>query len=154
MSRRKKDNRWGDIDGGSAFVIPYTLIRHPNYTRLSPYGHKLLADLSRQYTGFNNGFLCGSWSLMKDCGWRSNITLRTAVLECEHYGLLIRTQQGGRNKPNLHGFSWRRIDEKVDHPLDRSPTTAPTNDWKDERPAFVRTAGKRKAKAKRKRTRN
>lgn len=144
MTRKKRDNRWNDIDGGNAFVIPYTLLRHPNCTRLSPYGVKLLMDLARQYTGFNNGYLCASWSLMKDCGWRSSITLYTAVVECEHYGLLIRTQQGGRNRPNLHGFSWRRIDEKKGQTLDRAPTAAPTNDWKDERPTFARTTGARK----------
>lgn len=154
MTRRKKDNRWADIDGGSAFVIPYTLLRHANFTRLSPYGHKLIMDLACQYTGFNGGYLCASWSLMRKCGWRSSVTLHTATLECEHYGLLIRTQQGGRNKPNLHGFSWRRIDEKPNQPLDRLPTTKPTDDWKEERPAFVRVTGKRKAKGKRMRVRN
>ena len=145
MSRRRKGNsRWEDIDGGSAFVIPYTVLRHPNYRRLSPYGHKLLADLACQYTGFNNGYLCASWSLMRECGWRSSVTLHDATLECEHYRLLLRTQQGGRNKPNLHGFSWRRIDEKPNHALDRLPTTAPTHDWKEEQPLFVRVTGKRK----------
>ena len=154
MKRSKKDNRWGDIDGGSAFVIPYTLLRHPNFTRLSPYGNKLILDLARQYSGFNNGYLCASRSLMRQCGWRSSVTLFTATLECEHYGLLVRTQQGGRNKPNLHAFSWRRIDDKPGQPLERLPTTKPTDDWKQERPAFERTSGKRKVKAKRKRSRN
>ena len=149
--KRKRDNRWNDIDGGSAFSIPYTLLRHTNYIRLSAYGHKLLADLARQYSGFNNGYLCASWSLMKTCGWRSSITLHTAVLECEHYGLLIRTQQGGRNKPNLHAFSWRRIDEKTGHVLDRLPTLKPTDDWKEECPRFMRTTGKRKSPSSRKR---
>lgn len=143
--RPRRENRWSDIDGGHAFVIPLTLLRHANYIRLSHHSNKLLMDLARQYTGFNNGYLCASWSLMKLCGWRSSGTLRAAVLECEHYGLLIRTQQGGRNKPNLHAFSWRRIDEKPGQPLDRQPTNKPTDDWKDERPAFV--PPKRTAKA-------
>lgn len=144
-SRQKRDNRWSDIDGGAAFIIPLTLLRHPNYIRLSHHSNKLLMDLARQYTGFNNGYLCASWSLMKQCGWHSTGTLQTAVLECEHYGLLIRTQQGGRNKPNLHAFSWRRIDEKPGQPLDRLPTSKPTDDWKGERPVFI--APKRTPKA-------
>lgn len=150
---RKRDSRWQDIDGGSAFVIPYTLLRHDNYVRLSAYGNKLIADLARQYTGFNNGYLCASWSLMKTCGWKSIHTLRTAVLECEHYRLIVRTQQGGRNKPNLHGFTWRRIDEKKNgQALDMLPTLQPNNAWKDEQPQFQRTLGKRKPKRKEKKT--
>lgn len=135
---KKADNRWSDIDGGMAYVIPLTLIRHPNYTRLSPHAHKLLADLARQYSGFNNGYLCASWSLMKESGWKSSETLWFTVLELEHYRLLIRTQQGGKNKPNLHGFTWRRIDEKPAQNLEVRPGLKPLDLWKEERPDYVR----------------
>ena len=147
MTRRKKNGpcSWSDIDGGMAFVIPVSLIRHENYKRLSPWAHKLIADLSRQYSGFNNGYLCASWSLMRECGWNSSVTLRNAVLELEHYGLIQRTQQGGRNKPNLYGFTWRRINEKPGKPLDVGPTTVPSNFWKIEKSAFVRPTGKHKS---------
>ncbi|CTP83357.1 hypothetical protein [Xanthomonas graminis] len=146
MARRKKENRWEDIDGGSAFVVPYTLLRHPNFTRLSAFGHKLLMDLARQYTGFNNGYLCASWALMQEANWNSENTVRAAMLELEHYGLIQRTQQGGKNRPNLHAFTWRRIDEKKGQPLDVSSTAKPTDLWKEERPEYNRTAGERKAK--------
>lgn len=144
MPRPKADNRWNDIDGGMAHVIPLTLIRHANYTRISPHGHKLLADLARQYTGFNNGYLCASWSLMKGAGWKSSETLWFTILELEHYRLLIRTQQGGRNKANLHGFTWRRIDEKPGHDLDVRPGTKPPDLWKETQPDFVRPAASRR----------
>ena len=145
MGRKKKDNRWADIDGGSAFTIPYTLLRHPNFIRLSAFGNKLIMDLARQYSGFNNGYLCSSWALMREAGWKSEDTVRGAMQELEHYLLIERTQQGGRNRPNLHALTWRRIDQKANHPLDVSPTTKPSDAWKKEQPPFVRTMGIRKA---------
>jgi len=134
---RNGPSNWRDIDGGNAFVIPVSLIRHENYIHLSPWAHKL-------FTGFNNGYLCAAWSLMSQCGWKSPVTLRNAILELEHYGLLQRTQQGGRNKPTLFAFTWRRISEKPGKPLDVGPTTKPTDAWKAERPLFIRTTGRRK----------
>lgn len=143
MSGKKKDTSWKEIDGKAAFVIPMTLLRHPNMVNLSPYGHKLIMDLGKQYTGFNNGYLCASWSLMEDQGWRSSATLHKAMLECEYYGLIVRTQHGGLNKPNLHGFTWRKIDEKQDRPLLIYPGSAPSNAWKEIREKFVFEASKR-----------
>jgi len=143
MGRKKKESGWSDIDGGSAFVIPYTLLRHPNFTRLSPYGVKLLIDLGRQYTGFNNGYLCASYSLMREQGWHAPMTLHKAASECEHYQLIVKTQQGSLNKPNLYAFTWRRIDEKADKPLIVAPSTKPPDAWKKEQPDFVFTPRKR-----------
>lgn len=136
MARPKKDDRWADIDGGNAFVIPLTLLHHPNFVRLSPHGHKLLMDLARQYTGFNNGYLCAAFSLLADKGWASE-TLWRSTRECEHYRLIQRTQQGGRNKPNLYAFTWRRVDFKKDRPpLDVASSTKPSDLWKEEQEPF------------------
>lgn len=145
MSTKKKDNRWNDIDGGAAFLIPITLFRHENFTRLSPWGHKLLMDVARQYSGYNNGYLCASRTLMRPCGWKSTDTLQRAVEELEHYGLLLRTRQGGRNRATLHALSWRRIDDKGNDRLDVLPTMKPTDDWKLEKTIFKRSNGARKA---------
>ncbi|UZW60272.1 hypothetical protein [Lysobacter enzymogenes] len=145
MGRKRKESRWDDIDGGAAFVVPYTLLRHPNFTRLSAYAHKLLMDLACQYTGFNNGYLCAAWTLMRDAGWKSENTMRSALLELEHYQLVQRTRQGGRNRPNLHAFTWRRIDNIRDRPLDVAATNKPNDLWKVEQPDYERTEGARKA---------
>lgn len=146
----KKDNRWSDIHGGMAFVIPVSLLRHPNCIRLSPGASKLLFDLARQYSGHNNGYLCASWALMRKQGWRAEHTLRKAQAELEHYRIIIRTQQGGRNRPTLLAFTFRRIDEKREKPLDVGPTERPVNDWLEERPDFVFQPKKRRPKAKEK----
>lgn len=136
MARPKRNDQWKHVDGGHAFVIPYTLLRHPNFTRLSCHGNKLIMDLGRQYSGFNNGYLCPSWSLMKNCGWSSPTTLRHAYLECEHYRLVVRTRQGGTNKCNLCAFTWWPIHEKPGKDLDVLPTMGPSNAWKEDRPVF------------------
>jgi len=138
MTRRKKDSSyWKEIYGGCAFIIPLAALRHDNLKRLSPYACKLLLDLGRQYSGFNNGYLCASWSLMRHQGWRSPTTLHRAMLELEHYRVIARTQQGGLNKPNLHGFTWRKINEKPGRPIDCGPSLAPSNDWQASRSEFM-----------------
>jgi len=143
VSKKKKNARFEDIDGKAAFVLPLTLIRHENWTRLTPYGNKLIMDLGAQYTGFNNGYLCASWTLMQERGWRSQDTLYRAELEIEYYGLTVRTQHGGLHKPNLYAFTWRRIDEKPGQPLELAPTERPCNAWKEPRVRFVFEEAKR-----------
>lgn len=127
--RKPGADRWADIKGGMAFVIPVALTRHESYRVLTPWAHKLLADLSTQYSGYNNGYLCAAWTLMKERGWNSRTTLAKSAAELEHYHLIERTQQGGRNRPNLYAFTWRRIDRLEGRPLEASPSTAPSNSW-------------------------
>lgn len=142
--KQKRASQWADVDGGYAFGIPYTTIRHSNFLRLSPHAVKLLIDLGRQYSGFNNGYLCESWALMKDAGWKSRDTLDLAVRECEHYRFIERTRQGDRNASNLYALTWWRVHEKPGKPLDRGPTFTPSNAWKDEQPTFNRVRPTRK----------
>lgn len=149
-NRRKHASQWADVDGGYALIIPYTLIRHPNFTRLSPHAVKLVIDLARQYSGYNNGYLCAAWTLMKDQGWRSRGTLGLAVTELEHYRVIERTKQGGRHLPNLYALSWWRISAKAEKPLDVSATLAPSNAWKQDRPAFDARANRVKLRGNRK----
>lgn len=139
----KKENRWGDIDGGAAFTIPLTCLRHRNFIRLSANACKLILDLARQYSGFNNGYLSAALTIMEPFGWRSETTIREAVAECEHYRMIVRTRQGGRNRCNLFALSWRRIDEKDDKHLDMRPTLKPGDDWKAEQPDYQRKSRKR-----------
>lgn len=132
MTKKSNKGAWNEIDGGACFAIPMTLIRHQNFRRLSPHANKLLFDLGTQYTGFNNGYLCCSWSLMKSMGWKSSNTLRRAMLELEHYRIIVRTQQGGLNKANLHALTFRKIDEKKNHDLERPPSIKPLDSWKHD----------------------
>ncbi len=143
--RRKPslENRWSDFKGGSAFMIPLTMLRHPNFVRLSPCACKLLLDLARQYSGFNNGYLSAAFTILKPNGWRSEATIREAVGECLHYGFICKTRQGGRNKCNLFAFTWRRIDEKDGKPLEMSKTMRPSDEWNTEVAQYIKPSRKK-----------
>jgi hypothetical protein len=136
-------NQWADIDGGSAFIIPVTLLRHINFVRLSPNACRLLLDLGRQYSGFNNGYLSAALSILKPVGWRSESKIREAVAECMHYQMIIKSRQGGRNRCNLFALTWLRIHEKKGRPLEISATCSPSNAWKDEIPPYVKPSRKK-----------
>lgn len=136
-------NQWNDVDGGSAFIIPVSLLRHPNFVRLSPQACKLLLDLARQYSGFNNGYLSAALSILQPVGWRSESTIREAVAECMHYQLIIKSRQGGRNRCNLFAFTWHRIHEKEGKPLDVSASMSPSNDWKLDIGQYVKPCRKK-----------
>lgn len=134
--RKRGSERWGDIKGGMAFIVPVQLTRHESWRLMTPWAHKLMADLSTQYSGYNNGYLCAAWTLMKERGWKSRTTLSSAVAELEHYRIIERTQQGGRNRPNLFGFSFRRIDRIDGRSLDVAATPIPSNAWDAFIPPF------------------
>jgi len=145
MGREKAKKH--DMPAGGALLLPLTMIRHPNWLRMSRDARALIVDLGSQYTGYNNGFLCCSMSLMKKRGWASSHTLRYAMLEAEYFGFLIRTQQGSRDhKPNLHALSWRRIDAKPGRELEVRPTLRAPDTWQQEKPAFVRPKAMKRAK--------
>lgn len=136
MAKKSKDSGWSDIHGGQAFVIPVTLLNHPNFKRLSPHATKLLFDLGRQFGGYNNGYLHAGWGRMRKEGWNSQHTLRKAMLELEHYRILVRTRQGGKNRATLHGFTFRRVIPLKGKPLDFAFPLTPSNDWLVEQAPF------------------
>ena len=129
--------QWQDVYGGSAFIMPMALLNHPNFMRIGPHTSKLVLDLGRQYSGLNNGYLCPAWELMRKQGWRSRETLAVAIAELEHYRLIVKTRQGGRNCANLYAFTWWRIHALPDKALDVIATVAPANDWLQVQPDFV-----------------
>jgi hypothetical protein len=146
--RTTKDTGWSEIYGGMAFIIPLACLRHENLIRLSPKGCKLLLTLGRQYSGFNNGYLCVTPKVLLNQGWSSASTIWEAVAECEHYGLIEKTQQGGRNKPSYYALTWRTIN-KIENrmPLDVGPTLKPSNDWLKSKPPFQKPTRKKSTPA-------
>lgn len=150
MTRKKtpKDNGWSEIYGGQAFIIPLDCLRHENLARLSPKGCKLLLTLGRQFSGFNNGYLCVTPSVLLKQGWSSASTIWEAVAECEHYGLIEKTQQGGRNRPSYYALTWRRI-HKIENraPLDAGPTLKPSNEWLNPKPSYQKPSRKKSTPA-------
>jgi hypothetical protein len=139
MKDRKKRGNWEYVDGGSAFIIPYTLLRHPKMTTVSPHVFKLIFDMGKQYAGNNNGYLLACWERMSEHGWRSRETLALAVAEAEHHKLIVKTRQGGRNRPNRYALTWWPIDWRSDDPLDgqKPVVRESSNAWKEETSPFV-----------------
>lgn len=137
-NKRRGSRAGDDMPAGGSFNIPHVVLNHPNYLRMSAYGKALLNDLGAQYNGYNNGYLCASWKVMLARGWSSSHTLRKATLELEHYRLIVRTQQGDfTNKPNLHAFTWRKIDYIAGKPPLLLDSTLRASDcWRAEQSEF------------------
>lgn len=86
------------------------MLQHLNFRRLSPRAVKLLMNVSASYSGFNNGDLAVTLTVMEPFGWKSNDQLRKALSELMHYGFLVKTRQGGRNLCSLYALGWHAID--------------------------------------------
>ena len=70
MSRRSNRPRGR---GSRPFVMFYTdMLQHPNFRRLSRRAVKLLMNVSASYSGFNNGDLAVTLTVMAPFGWKSN----------------------------------------------------------------------------------
>lgn len=122
MSRRSNRPRGR---GSRPFVMLYTdMLQHPNFRRLSHRAVKLLMNVSASYSGFNNGDLAVTLTVMKPFGWKSNDQLRKALSELLHYGFLVQTRQGGRNLCSLYALGWHAIDHcKGKHDLMETHTS-------------------------------
>lgn len=121
LTGRKEEGGW--------FALPHAVLDSPNYRALSAHAVKLLNDLGSQLRGHNNGDLCATWNILKLRGWRSRDTLTRALAELQHYGLIEKTRQGGKNFCCLYAFTWRPIDE-CRGKLDVSATPVPSGLWK------------------------
>jgi len=125
---RYKSRGKGGLENGSFAAIPHAVIRSDAWKGLTDKAKVLLVELFAQFTGKNNGDLCAAPKTMAEFGW-SNTPLHDARQELEQAGLIVKTQQGGKNRPNLYGVTWKAIDEcggKLEHP----PTHAPLGYWK------------------------
>jgi hypothetical protein len=66
------------------------MLQHPNFRRLSRRAVKLLMNVSASYSGFNNGDLAVTLTVMAPFGWKSNDQLTKALSELLHYGSLFK----------------------------------------------------------------
>ncbi|MCA1805696.1 MAG: hypothetical protein LC646_10260 [Xanthomonadaceae bacterium] len=114
-------------------AMPHHILESEQYARLSSKAVKLLLDLGGQYRGKNNGDLSAAWKIMERRGWRSRDTLVKALKELLDSGFIIKTRQGGKNKPCLYALTWKGIDE-CRGKLDMAPASVPLNLWKSGKP--------------------
>ena len=135
MSRKRFQQTKGRSESGTFAQLPHDVIRSTNWQRLSGNGVKLVIELLAQFNGKNNGDLSAPFSAMRGRGWRSTGTLKRAEREALHYGLILKTRQGGLNRCNLYAVTWKPIDDCKDK-LDVRPTRVAVGTWKAEVPAF------------------
>jgi len=133
----------GRREAGAFHALPAAVLDAPNFIALSPKGCKLVFDLLRQLRlkkggPINNGDLAIAWTLMQPNGWGSKQQLYQARDELEHYGVIVRTRQGGRHKASLYAFTWWAVNEcggKLDPPYNIE-RPVPPGTWKDPKPPF------------------
>jgi len=125
--------------------FPFKVYQHENYRRLTTAGKALLMDIFMQFYGKNNGDLCAAWSVMKECGWKSQETLQTAKDELLHYGLIECKKHGGLlNGSSLYAVTWLKVDRCNDKV---KPTTSPSGLWRKEAHTWKRKPRRRKKTA-------
>lgn len=106
------------------------------YFRLSHRAKSLLLDLIGLYNRKNNGDISIAYSDMKNRGWRSENTLRSAINDLLEARFIIITRQGGRNKIcNLYALTFYPFNEIRDKngrlKSSVQATRQPRDDWKD-----------------------
>ena len=137
MSAKRRIREKGRRTEGGFSSLPHAVTASSNWRKASGNAIKLVIDLVRQFNGRNNGDLCASYSLLKKWGWRSADTLNNAIKEAIHYGLIIKTRQGGLNKANLFAVTWHAIDD-CKGKLDVMPTVVPPRSWQEDKPIYQR----------------
>ncbi len=131
MSRTRQKAKWRR-DGGSFLMLRHDLINNENFRTLTPRATKLLIDMASQFRGNNNGDLAATWSLLRNRGWNSKDQIAKGLAELLERGWIVQCKQGMRTPPvpTLYALTWLTIDE-CGGKLDRSPTKAPLNYWRD-----------------------
>lgn len=135
-AKRKKSVQ--ELTNGNTFsIIRHDIINREEYFRLSNRAKALLLDLIGRYNRLNNGDISIAYSLMKERGWSSETTLRSAIKDLIDARFILVTRQGGRNKIcslyALTCFPINEIRDKNDKlKISLGATRRPLDYWKDE----------------------
>lgn len=108
MSRIKLKGR---KDGPPFARFPHYCHEHENYKRLSFPAKALLHELLYQYRGENNGDLCCAWGIVGPRWNGARNTLDRAEAELIERGWIVRTREGGRNRPHLYAVTIHAVND-------------------------------------------
>lgn len=126
LTRSKTKKR---LDVGRHFIIPHSIMDHPDWQRLTPNALRLLLELMKQYNGRNNGDLTAAWTIMQKRGFKSQTTLNAALKCLMKLEYIVRTQEGRFCNPGkccaLYAVTWLPIDECPGKNLEIAATSAP-----------------------------
>jgi hypothetical protein len=144
----------GRRERGTRFaLIPGDVIHSVNWSRASKPCRALVTDVAVQFSGFNNGDLTASISVLRPLGWTSSDTLRALLLEAQHYGLLELTRQGGLLiGASLYALGWKPVNVCTDRKTGASKLDDPSmvgvtpGRWRIPQPKYQRADRSHKQK--------
>ncbi len=132
--RARQTGRSGELVSFAG--VPRIVMDTRKYRALSAPAKVLLFELCRQFRGSNNGNLCAAWGAVKDRGCGAHTTIQKATDELLRAGMIEKTEQGGRHRPNLFALTWRAIDD-CGMRASFSQTHTPSGLWKDSQPSVT-----------------
>ena len=142
----------GRRESGAFLAIPFSVITSDNYRKLSAKGVKLLFDVASQIRmkqggTINNGDLCITVKVMKECGWNSRESLYLARDELIHYAFIeIKSRAMKINQCHLYAITFFSIDY-CNGKLDVKETKVPSNLWKQAKRKWKRSKREKKLKS-------
>lgn len=89
--------------------IPKEVLRHENFSELSPKAIKLLLSIAAGFLGNNNGHLIATAPIMRTFGINSKDSLSVGIKELLTHGLLIRTRSQQKRDAAQYALSWLPI---------------------------------------------
>lgn len=132
--RSKRKSVREKTKGPFALFTAEFLKSHARQT-LSGNANKLLLDLASQYTGYNNGDFCITWTLMEKRGWKSRDTLNKARKELLEARIIEISRQGGRRKASLYALTIYPVHD-CKGKLDIAPTEKASHLWRLAEPSI------------------
>ena len=118
------------VSGEHYAMIPLEVIESDAYACLPDYATRVLAVLTAQYRGNNNGDLSLPAPYARARGIRGP-KLYAGLDLLQRVGLVTKTRQGGK-KPmrcSLYALEWRKVDESPKYDAGSGGTSAPRNTW-------------------------
>ena len=129
MGRKKYEEQKRKRSPGGYCAVNHDFLRSETVNSLSYKASKLFLQILSQYSGYNNGDFCITWSLMRKQNWRSKQTLDRARKELLDKGIIEITRWGGLNRAQLYALTLYSVDE-CKGKLDVKPSTYPKNIWR------------------------
>ncbi|OBU38735.1 hypothetical protein [Photobacterium damselae] len=93
----------------------HQIFDHPDYKALSNDAQALLWLIARQYTGFNNGMLKATLSLMQEWGWKKKLLYKCRNELVKYDWIRVCRAQHFHKQSILYALSWLDVDEPSSH---------------------------------------
>lgn len=127
MARKKRNPQNKNVFGKlGAFVLPKTLMNHPDFRGLPYSAVKVLMVLGHQFNGRNNGDLAASHSMLQEWGGMAESILSKSLKVLQDNNLIVKTRTNYKGKAGarcaLYALTWWPIHECKGKNLELEPT--------------------------------